>query len=431
MIIDFMIKKNLFKKRINTLIHISIDFILYFILNFIVNGILNLEILNFYFIGSWIFVSYIFDRYHLRSFKFKQVRKYILKTFLIYFLFFFINFIFDLDKFFISTFFSFSIFAQFFYLKMSLKKRKCYKRWLTNDINLMHTVKSQPKQFREHKLFFFKKISKYNLMEFEGIIIDNNLPKDKFLKDINKAGKFKIFSTIDWCEIYLESFPLNIIRNDIFFLNLKNQNPKKFYSIFKRFFEIIFSNIILIILSPIILIFSLLVLSQDGFPIFYSQDRKGKNNKIYKIFKIRSMKKDSELNGPQWTSFNDSRITFIGKFIRKNRIDELPQLLSVIIGELSLIGPRPERPEIDKILEKEIDFYNYRYLVKPGITGWAQVNYPYGASIEDSKIKQSYDLYYVKNISLILDLIIFFKTIRLILNGRGAIPLEKNNSIIQ
>ena len=137
------------------------------------------------------------------------------------------------------------------------------------------------------------------------------------------------------------------------------------------------------------------------------------------------MKKDSEINGPQWSPFNDSRITFIGKFMRKNRIDELPQLLSVIFGEMSLIGPRPERPEIDDFLKKEIDFYDYRYLVKPGITGWAQVNYPYGASIDDSKIKQSYDLYYVKNVSIILDLIIFLKTIRLILNGRGAIPLEK------
>ena len=135
---------------------------------------------------------------------------------------------------------------------------------------------------------------------------------------------------------------------------------------------------------------------------------------INKIFKIRSMKKDSELNGPQWSTFNDSRITFIGKFMRKTRIDELPQLWSVILGKLSLIGPRPERPEIDEILKKEIDFYDFRYLVKPGITGWAQVNYPYGASIGDSKIKQSYDLYYVKNVKIMLDLIIVLKTISLI-----------------
>ena len=191
--------------------------------------------------------------------------------------------------------------------------------------------------------------------------------------------------------------------------------------------ELVLSILISILLSPIILIFSILVFSQDGFPIFYSQFRKGKNNTINKIFKIRSMKKDSELNGPQWSTFNDSRITFIGKFMRKTRIDELPQLWSVILGKLSLIGPRPERPEIDEILKKEIDFYDFRYLVKPGITGWAQVNYPYGASIGDSKIKQSYDLYYVKNVSIMLDLIIVLKTIRLILNGRGAIPLEKNN----
>tara|TARA_Y200000002_G_C22203198_1_gene464170 strand:- start:23 stop:433 length:411 start_codon:yes stop_codon:yes gene_type:complete len=136
------------------------------------------------------------------------------------------------------------------------------------------------------------------------------------------------------------------------------------------------------------------------------------------------MKINSEKNGPQWSSNNDPRVTLIGKLIRKKRIDELPQLLSVVKGDLSLIGPRPERPEIDQTLESEIISYSKRYIVRPGITGWAQVNYPYGASIEDAKIKQSYDLYYVKNVSFILDLIIFLKTMKLVLNGKFSNPLS-------
>ena len=122
------------------------------------------------------------------------------------------------------------------------------------------------------------------------------------------------------------------------------------------------------------------------------------------------MKIDSEKNGPQWAKRNDNRITTIGKFLRILRIDELPQLISVIIGDMSLIGPRPERPEIDEILIKKIPHYNLRYKIKPGLSGWAQVNYPYGASFEDSKVKLSYDLYYIKNFSILLDVVIFFKS---------------------
>tara|TARA_B100000989_G_scaffold204537_1_gene154843 strand:+ start:5394 stop:6665 length:1272 start_codon:yes stop_codon:yes gene_type:complete len=417
--------KNLLKNRINILCHILIELLTCIILNFILNEIPNLEIFNFYNLIIWIFVSYIFDRYHLRSFQFKYIKKYILKTFGIFLFLSFFNFILGFKAFSILIFFALSIFTQFYYLKISSKKSHTYKKWLTNDISLIQMFQTNPKQFRNHRLVFFERNLKCNFSDLEGIILDNNLPENDLLKEANKFDKFKVFCSFDWCEIYTESFPLNIIKNHSFYKDLKKQKKISIYFILKRIFEFIFSVTFLIILSPAIFLFSLLVVFQDGFPIFYSQFRKGKNNRINKIFKIRSMKKDSEINGPQWCSYNDSRITFIGKFMRKNRIDELPQLFSVIFGELSLIGPRPERPEIDDFLKKEIDFYDYRYLLKPGITGWAQVNYPYGASIEDSKIKQSYDLYYVKNISIILDLIILLKTIRLILNGRGAVPQKK------
>ena len=134
------------------------------------------------------------------------------------------------------------------------------------------------------------------------------------------------------------------------------------------------------------------------------------------------MVKDAEKNGIQWSSEKDKRITRIGKIIRSTRVDELPQLLSVIEGKMSLIGPRPERPKIDNLLREHLPNYDLRYSIKPGISGWSQVNYPYGSSIEDSKYKLSYDIYYIKNFSILLDCIIFFKTIRLVLNGKGSTP---------
>ena len=137
------------------------------------------------------------------------------------------------------------------------------------------------------------------------------------------------------------------------------------------------------------------------------------------------MRMNAEENGPQWSERHDMRITKIGQIMRTLRIDELPQLFSVINGDMSLIGPRPERPEIDKKLTKKIPHYNLRYKIKPGLSGWAQVNYPYGASIEDARVKLSYDLYYIKNFSILLDCIIFFKTLKLVLNGRGSRPLIK------
>ena len=146
-------------------------------------------------------------------------------------------------------------------------------------------------------------------------------------------------------------------------------------------------------------------------------------NNNFSIIKLRTMNINSEKNGPQWSSSNDIRITKLGKFLRKYRIDELPQLLCVIKGEMSLIGPRPERAEIDKKLTTAIPHYNSRYLIRPGLSGWAQVNYPYGASIDDSKKKLSFDLFYLKNFSILFDFLILFKTIRLIIYKKGSEPI--------
>ncbi|MGL4307993.1 MAG: sugar transferase, partial [Cetobacterium sp.] len=141
--------------------------------------------------------------------------------------------------------------------------------------------------------------------------------------------------------------------------------------------------------------------------------------KEFMVHKFRSMRADAEKNGAQWAQVNDPRVTKFGNFMRKTRIDELPQLLNVIKGEMSFIGPRPERKVFIEELEKQIPYYGLRHMVKPGLTGWAQVMYPYGATVEDAKNKLEYDLYYIKAHSLYLDIIILFKTLKTVVFGRG------------
>jgi lipopolysaccharide/colanic/teichoic acid biosynthesis glycosyltransferase len=166
----------------------------------------------------------------------------------------------------------------------------------------------------------------------------------------------------------------------------------------------------MVLFSPFLIVIPLLILIEDGMPIFYFQERVGKDNKVFKLIKFRSMKKDAEKSGPQWAEVADTRVTKIGKILRKLHFDEIPQLINVFKGEISLVGPRAERPEFVKILEKEIPFYYLRHIIKPGITGWAQINFGYARSIEDSLKKFEYDLYYIKNRSLIFDLKIILKT---------------------
>lgn len=161
---------------------------------------------------------------------------------------------------------------------------------------------------------------------------------------------------------------------------------------------------------------------EDGGPILYSQTRTGLKGRPFRIYKLRTMVNKAEKKGPKWSTYNDPRITKTGRLLRKFRIDELPQLWSVIKGEMSLIGPRPERPEFDKKLENEIPYYRLRNILRPGLSGWAQVNYHYGATKLDSKNKLSFDLFYIKNISLLIDFLIMFKTIKTIIYGEGSNP---------
>ena len=191
----------------------------------------------------------------------------------------------------------------------------------------------------------------------------------------------------------------------------------------KRLFDILASALILSLTWPVMLITAIAIWMESGFkgPILYRQERVGRNEKIFQVIKFRSMHVDAERNGvAQWAQKNDTRVTHVGAFIRATRIDELPQLINVLKGNMSFVGPRPERPQFVAELSKTIPFYSMRHRVNPGITGWAQICYPYGASEEDAKEKLQYDLYYIKNYSLFLDLVVLLETAHVIFWGKGA-----------
>lgn len=191
--------------------------------------------------------------------------------------------------------------------------------------------------------------------------------------------------------------------------------------IVKKVFDLLASVILLIFTFPIMLITALLIYIEDRTPIFYRQERVGRNGHTFMVLKFRSMRNDAEKFGePKWASENDPRTTRVGRIIRKLRIDELPQILNVLKGDMSFVGPRPERPFFVEKLCEDIPYYNARHSIKPGITGWAQVSYRYGASIEDAIQKLWYDLYYVKNNSLFLDIMILIDTVRVVLFGKGV-----------
>ena len=189
----------------------------------------------------------------------------------------------------------------------------------------------------------------------------------------------------------------------------------------RRIASTIVAALALILLLPLFLVIAILIKLDSPGPVIYSQARVGQNGKLIRIYKCRSMRKDAEQNGGAiWAVKDDPRITRIGRFLRKTRIDELPQLFNVLLGELDFVGPRPERPEFVEKLQNLIPYYSLRHTVKPGITGWAQVMFDYSGTIEESKEKLQYDLFYIKNMSVKLDLLILFHTLKIVLLGRGA-----------
>ncbi len=289
------------------------------------------------------------------------------------------------------------------------------------------SLKNVLNNYRYHKKINFELFnfnSELNIIP-DQLIISNDYELDsndnRVIQYFHLNG-VQIFSKSKWVEYELNCIPVNLINTDKF-LNSRNfSNYRDFELKIKRLGDIIVSLILIIISSPLVLIAAFLIWANDKGPIFYMQIRDGMFGKKIKIIKLRSMIINAEHDGAQWAKKNDNRITSIGKFLRKSRIDELPQLISVLRGEMSLIGPRPERPEFNKILKGKIPYYGMRSLFKPGLSGWAQVNYPYGSSLEDSNNKLGYDLFYICNYSLHLDLLILFKTMRTVFSGKGSTP---------
>ena len=247
----------------------------------------------------------------------------------------------------------------------------------------------------------------------------------EFLLGIRAKGT-KVMTLVDWCEIHLNRIPSELVtmkwllEADGFSLHPGGSNWRV-----KRFVDIAGASCLAIAFIPVVIIVAILIFLEDRGPIFYTQRRTGLNGRVFDVWKLRSMRVDAEANGIKWSTKDDARVTKIGRLIRATRVDELPQLMSVISGEMSLIGPRPERPELDKELAKAIPYYKIRYNLRPGLSGWAQVSYPYGASIEDTRTKLSYDIYYMRNSGILMDMLITIKTIQLVINAKGASPVTR------
>ncbi|MEL7007171.1 MAG: sugar transferase [Cyanobacteria bacterium J06648_1] len=259
---------------------------------------------------------------------------------------------------------------------------------------------------------------------WSGILIDGaerSLSEQmvRELMDMRLKGVY-VYSVADFCEQFWQKIPPAYIQDDWFaFTSGFNILHNRIKAKIKQLIDIVVAAVMIIVSLPITLPVAIAIKLTSPGAIFYSQVRTGLNGKKFRVYKFRSMYQNAESKGIQWAKEKDPRITKVGSFIRLTRIDELPQLWNVFKGEMSLVGPRPERPEFDLQLREQIPYYDVRYLVKPGITGWAQVCYPYGASVEDAYQKVAYDLYYIKNYSLLMDLAIAFKTLRVVVLGKG------------
>ncbi len=243
-----------------------------------------------------------------------------------------------------------------------------------------------------------------------------------------RGGGTRIISLVQWAEQHLQRVPPELfssrwlVQAEGFELH-----PGRAGWRLKRLGDIAVASVLLLIFSPLIAASALLIRLDDGGPIFYGQQRTGLYGVSIKVWKLRTMGVNAEAAGAQWSRRDDPRVTRIGTWLRRTRIDELPQLLAVLKGEMSLIGPRPERPEIEQNLEALIPHYRTRHWIRPGLSGWAQVCYPYGASVDDSRMKLSYDIFYLRNANLILDLLILIKTVRMLSRGQGATPLASSS----
>jgi len=263
-----------------------------------------------------------------------------------------------------------------------------------------------------------------NKLKFGEIVLAPDYhPSDnetKTLVDYRLAG-LPVRTFADFWEYYWNKVPIESVKDDWFYFSqgfsvVSNGISQRF----KRAIDVVLSALMLILSFPIVSFCSLLVVMTSKGPAFFKQIRVGENGKTFVIYKLRTMVENAESGGAQWAAKNDARITPLGRFLRSSRLDELPQLWNVLKGDMSMVGPRPERPEFTGSLSKNIPYYDLRNLVKPGLTGWAQVKYPYGASEEDALRKLEYDLYYIKHQSIFFDFNILIRTVLTVLERKGS-----------
>jgi sugar transferase (PEP-CTERM system associated) len=244
------------------------------------------------------------------------------------------------------------------------------------------------------------------------------LPTDKLLQ-LSLAGHVSIEEGASFYERVTGRVSLAMVRPSWLIFTGPGRMAK-FASLSRTIVHRLAALIGVLLSLPIMIVTAILIKLESRGPIFYKQERVGKNGRPFTLIKFRSMRVDAEADGPVWASKGDNRTTRVGRIIRKVRVDEIPQFWNILRGEMSFVGPRPERPHFVAQLAQEIPYYEQRHLIAPGLTGWAQIKYPYGASIEDARQKLQYDLFYIKNYSLVFDAIILFETIKIILFGRGA-----------
>jgi len=279
-----------------------------------------------------------------------------------------------------------------------------------NGLGSLVFIKGRPEEFRNiSSEKFATLVVNGSLDEYQNIL--RFIPEDILWKS-------DILSFSEFYEAKVKKIPLGIINHEWLVKNISGQE-KEFYNFLKQVLDILLAlSLALFFIPPAIAIFLLILICDRQSPIF-RQKRVGKNGRVFSIFKFRTMKGRTKEGTPYWTTKADKRITKLGKVLRLSHLDEIPQIINILKGDMSFVGPRPERPELVKSIQKETPFYRLRHLIKPGLTGWAQINYFYADSIKQSLEKLQYDLYYLKNRTLVFDLIILVKTLGIVLGTEG------------
>ena len=260
-----------------------------------------------------------------------------------------------------------------------------------------------------------KNLLKYCIEKGVDFVIWDKADAEFDVMEMLAAGVRVISISALW-EMFSQKIPHSEINQDwLTKLDLRQRDP--IVRRVKRIMDILIASLGLLFALPLLFLAGLAIVMESGFPLFFKQRRSGYLGRSYILYKLRTMKIDAEKGGAEWASPQDNRVTYTGRFLRKTRIDEIPQFWNVIKGEMSIVGPRPERPELEKAIVKKLPFWNCRYLLKPGLTGWAQIKYQYASDLETSEEKLAYDLFYVKNASFFLDWEIILSTLRSLTKG--------------